>query len=279
MTKTKPTNQDCCFCGPQVGTHIRKLKFPYALWKCSKCELVQIYPKPTKQELSEIYSKEYFNSQDSGYSDYFFQEASLIKTYSELLFTHKIDVKGKSVLDVGSGPGFFLSLMKEKGASSFYAIEPAPEAQKFLQNNGVALIGNNIEDYEIKKEFDLIACMQTLEHIYHPQVLLNKLYNSLKKDGKLIIAVPNYNSWLRMCLGIKWPSYKVPEHLTYFNKKTFTFALKQSGITNFEIKTMDYYFPLRIIRDNGIRLIPTQWNSKLVKIRSTSLVAIIKKEI
>jgi 2-polyprenyl-3-methyl-5-hydroxy-6-metoxy-1,4-benzoquinol methylase len=279
MIKRKPTNQDCCFCGLQVGVHIRKLQFPYALWKCSKCKLVQIYPKPSTQELSEIYSKEYFNSQKSGYSDYFFQEASLIKTYNKLLFKHRINVKDKSVLDVGSGPGFFLSLMKEKGASSLFAIEPAPEAQKFLQNKGVVLISNNIEDYEIKIKFDLITCMQTLEHIYHPQILLNKLYNSLKKDGKLIIAVPNYNSWLRICLGAKWPSYKVPEHLTYFNKNTLASALKQSGITNFVIKTMVYYFPLRIIRDNGIRLIPIQWNSKIVRMRSTSLVVIIKKEI
>ena len=270
--------QYCCFCGLLHGQTKKKMQQPFVLWKCSNCKTVQLYPKPTDQELSEIYSQDYFCSQKVGYSNYASQEAALKKTYSHLLEIHKINVKGKIILDVGSGPGFFLSLAKEKGASDLYAIEPSLEAQKALRAMGVTLLGDKIENTEIEKHFDIIACIQTLEHLMEPKILLSKLYSALEETGLLIIAVPNYNSWLRIFLGRKWPSYKIPEHLTYFNKKTLTYALNQSGVRNFTITNMAHYFPLAIIQDNGIKIIPKKLASKLFKLKSTSLVAIVKKE-
>lgn len=61
----------------------------------------------------------------------------------------------------------------------------------------------------IIKEADMAFCLETLEHCYHPDVVLDNIYNNLKMDGKLYISVPFVASphgrdyWRFTGLGIK----------------------------------------------------------------------------
>jgi 2-polyprenyl-3-methyl-5-hydroxy-6-metoxy-1,4-benzoquinol methylase len=276
--KTKKSNlQVCCLCGPSAGTRRKNLEEPYFLWKCNLCNLVQLFPKPTEKQLAEIYSIDYFRSPDSGYRDYNSQEVSLRNTYKAMLKKYEMDLVDKSVLDVGSGPGYFLKLAKESGARSLFAIEPAIQVHSQLRTMNIEILGENIGNVKVAAPLDLISCFQTLEHIPDPVDFLKKMFDFLDHDGLLVISVPNYNSWLRMFLGKKWPSYKVPEHLTYFNKDTLGLTLKKAGLSHFTIAKMEHYFPFSILQENGIAILPNRLASKLFRLRSTSLIALVTK--
>jgi len=41
------------------------------------------------------------------------------------------------------------------------------------------------------KRYDAVICSEVLEHLNHPEKLLNTLYQSLNNDGILIVTVPN----------------------------------------------------------------------------------------
>jgi len=54
--------------------------------------------------------------------------------------------------------------------------------------------------------FDILVCLETLEHTFYPEKVLEELKRVTKKDGFFILSMPNeYNLWLRLnyLFGIK----------------------------------------------------------------------------
>ena len=68
-----------------------------------------------------------------------------------------------------------------------------PEAEyigvDMQQGNGVDIVANCIDYcYYNKKEFDLILCLDMLEHATYPTTVINCAKNSLKPDGVLLVT-------------------------------------------------------------------------------------------
>jgi 2-polyprenyl-3-methyl-5-hydroxy-6-metoxy-1,4-benzoquinol methylase len=90
--------------------------------------------------------------------------------------------------------------------------------------------------------FDLIACMEVLEHLDQritPQVL-NEFHRLLKPQGKLLITTPNYHSlwvlieFLADTLRLA-PGMVGGEHISKYHQRTLADALSAAG---FVIKTL-----------------------------------------
>lgn len=99
-------------------------------------------------------------------------------------FAHNI--KNKKILELGSGP-------KVKG-SYYYSTKHLFDASNtFVRSDIVKKFGHPIVDattMQHRNEFDVILCLNVLEHIYDYQKAVDNLYRALKKGGTLIIAVP-----------------------------------------------------------------------------------------
>ncbi len=53
----------------------------------------------------------------------------------------------------------------------------------------------DIQYYEyIPSSFDVIICWDVLEHLLHPELALRKFVSAIKKDGLIILSLPNVNS-------------------------------------------------------------------------------------
>ena len=59
-----------------------------------------------------------------------------------------------------------------------------------------------------------------LEHVSNINDTLLQFSRILKKDGSLIIAVPNCNAWDATYYKEFWAAWDVPIHLWHFSKKT-----------------------------------------------------------
>lgn len=98
------------------------------------------------------------------------------------------------VLDLGCAQGYMANLLKpkhcyvagiEKDASA------AEIAKRYcrevlvmdIEHGGVLPFPNNF--------FDLILCLDVLEHLARPDLVLGKLVNYLSAEGKLIVSLPN----------------------------------------------------------------------------------------
>lgn len=96
--------------------------------------------------------------------------------------------KNKKILELGSGP-----LVKGK---YFYSTKHLFESSnKFMQSDIIKDFGHPIIDItkvSYKNEFDIILCLNVLEHVYEYQKAIENMYRALKVGGKLIVVVPAF---------------------------------------------------------------------------------------
>jgi len=107
---------------------------------------------------------------------------------------HVGSLNGKRVADVGCGKGGLLAECHNKFPDAqLFGIEQSLVAIDYIKNNR-ANINHILFDARKplpKDEYDLCFCIETLEHIEHPSIVVKNLLSSLRANGSLIITVPN----------------------------------------------------------------------------------------
>ncbi|GAA0559469.1 class I SAM-dependent methyltransferase [Chitinophaga japonensis] len=125
------------------------------------------------------------------------------------------------VLEVGTGDGFFLETMKNKGIDA-RGLELNPRAIEAGRARGLQMDEELIEEHAARHEgaYDVVCTFQVLEHIYDVRGYLDACLLALRKGGKLIIGVPNNNPYLYK--HDKWHLLNLPpHHAGLWSKKAF----------------------------------------------------------
>ena len=103
----------------------------------------------------------------------------------------------EKVLEIGSGKGAFLRKAKQKGVNIFGAELNKSQAQKLNQEGFVVYDENLSALAENRKEtFDVVCSFQVLEHVPNPKEFIEDSLKLLKVGGRLIVSVPNHDSFL-----------------------------------------------------------------------------------
>lgn len=98
------------------------------------------------------------------------------------------------VLDAGCGTGIMLSEMQEIFPNSF-GVDKSVLALKFSKKRGLKnLHRGNLEKTLLfkKNSFDVITCLDVIEHLDKDRVAVEELLRVLKPGGRLLITVPAY---------------------------------------------------------------------------------------
>jgi len=197
----------------------------FSILRCNKCNLAFTSPVLIKKDLKEYYH---------GYRDY--ANRRFWSPIEKLIyFWHKKRVKhikklvdrGK-ILDVGCGRALELEMLKKDGWST-YATEFSKELRKNLLKKGVQPFFCEI--WQLRKKnnfFDVITLWHSLEHISDPEKVIKTSNRLLRKNGYLIIEVPNLGSFERKLFGQFWFHLDVPRHLYHFPKESLFKKLKEN---------------------------------------------------
>jgi len=202
-------------------------------FKCSSCK-IYINNKITKKIYTS--SKKNINSYLNKNILYFAKSLFLYLYFLKLkkFFPNKENI----ILDFGSGSGEFsniISKSKNRIFSSDYTFN------KSLYNKKVTFIKiENLFKKKNKNKFNVIFLRHVLEHIYDFNKLIPKLKLLLKKNGKIIIEIPNYHSFWREILKGKWPGFFYPYHHYVFSKQ---FLTKQFKIHKLKIVKVNFVEP------------------------------------
>jgi 2-polyprenyl-3-methyl-5-hydroxy-6-metoxy-1,4-benzoquinol methylase len=149
--------------------------------------------------------------------------------------------QGKNLLDIGCGTGYFPHFMQQNGYNAI-GMEIEPEACKFAADNFNLKVFTPDELLNEKHtgQFDVITLWHVLEHLHNPDRYLSWIFDSLKNDGSLFIALPNFSSYDSKKYKQFWAAYDVPRHLWHFNPSAFEKLIPRYGFKLEKIKKLPF---------------------------------------
>ena len=112
-------------------------------------------------------------------------------------------LEGKSALDVGCGAGLLAEPLARLGAR-VTGVDAAPElvavAREHAAAQGLDVIYNTGELEELEGQFDLITCMEVIEHVADPAAFVKALAKRLAPGGLLVMSTPNATGWSKLLM-------------------------------------------------------------------------------
>ena len=99
-----------------------------------------------------------------------------------------------SILDVGCGTGWFLSLLQRQGWTQLNGLDISLDMLAIAREMVTVATFYEVPIQEIGdavQEYDAIICLGTLHHMPDIEIVAEKLFSLLKPGGKLIVHEPN----------------------------------------------------------------------------------------
>ena len=111
----------------------------------------------------------------------------------DLLQSHGVDYQQKRIADVGCGTGGLLKALRTRFQPlSLTGFEYSEKALDIARSKVPGVEFRYFDVYEgTAGEFDVIFCIEVLEHLLHPDTALRNVVNLLADSGVALVTVPN----------------------------------------------------------------------------------------
>jgi SAM-dependent methyltransferase len=218
---------NCPICEKSRGDPLH-LEGSFQMVRCSSCQFIFLNPRPTIGSLHDFYQK------------YLPEESASIESWEKMMrpvfhraanLLEKDRGKGR-LLDVGTGFGFFLAEMKNRGWEAV-GVEISQKALDYARN----ALGLTVHPGPLEKvgfpdnHFDAVTAFYVIEHLSHPMAFLRECHRILKPGGLLLLRYPHTTpiKSLLHFFGVKNRLYDLPAHLSDFSPKMIQQCLERIG--------------------------------------------------
>jgi SAM-dependent methyltransferase len=145
-----------------------------------------------------------------------------------------LDIDGsRNGVEIGCGFGSFVERVNKEKGIPFDGCEQNPSAIQVARSNGVNLLLEDSDNLakRLPRGYDVVCCFQVLEHVSRPRDLLNSFCDLLRPGGKLLLGLPNADSFLKHQFNLlDLP----PHHMTRWTSEV--------------LSRLQAWFPLKLIR-------------------------------
>lgn len=145
--------------------------------------------------------------------------------------------KDSVILDMGSGPGYFLDEMKERGYTNCVGVTLSPGDINTCQEKG-----HTIKKYDLSfipqkdgyydESVDFIFCRHSLEHSPYPIFTLMEYNRLLKQGSKMYIEVPAPDCERKFEFN--------PNHYSIFGSQQLIALLQRTGFSIDTFKKIEF---------------------------------------
>ncbi len=242
---------DCIICDSDskqndpVLEKILGLKNPYRVKLCESCGMRWLSPRPTASVYSEIYSNQDYLSSVESYAELAKIRAPYFRARINRIKKCFSQNNRLNVLELGSATGEFINEALKSGCNAT-GIELSEESRSIAKKlYNIELINQDISELPNSK-FDVIHMNHVFEHLLNPKEVLDECKRTLKKNGLLVIEIPNqvYNDLdkLKKLLGVeklpKFDAYSL-HHTYFFTPETIVQLFKKQGFEVIHMTTFN----------------------------------------
>jgi SAM-dependent methyltransferase len=227
-----------------------RLHGPYSVARCTACGLHYLYPRLIESAMQEVYRQSsYYEGGACGYADtsYIAQEPALRATFKRLLHNlAKRGMTGGQLLEIGCGYGYLL----DEARLFFHrrvGTEFSPEGAELARATAAEVFVGDIEQVPHTAKFDCVVATQVIEHVYEPLLFVKRLANHTMPGGHIVLATPDIGGVLSKFMGGRWPSFKAPEHVVYFDFPTLSSLMRRAGLNAVRRLPYPHAFPFGLL--------------------------------
>jgi SAM-dependent methyltransferase len=198
----------------------------FPMSRCATCATVFVDPVPSADVLNAAYPEDFYGRRRSD-----------TERIEEWFLSRRLrlcgPIAGRSVLDVGSGDGKFLRRAVAAGAVRATGVEPSENGRRLAARASIPSVAD-IGDLETDDRYDLVTLWQVFEHVPDPRRLGLALVDRLEPGGRLLLSLPNVESFEAERFGGDWFHLDVPRHLVFPPSRTLRTVFEELGVRHVE---------------------------------------------
>jgi len=146
-------------------------------------------------------------------------------------------LKPGKILDVGCGPGFFLSAISNNWKK--YGTEISEVAASYAKKYGIVFVGE-LPVAKYKTDFfDVVLMHHVIEHLEDPITYVSEVKRILKPGGYFIVGTPDFDSGCARRFGENYRMLHDKGHISLFTSFSLVKLLEDM---NFTILKLEYPF-------------------------------------
>ncbi len=236
----------CPLCGSSERTPLYR-EGRFQMVRCCSCQFIYLNPRPTAEALHDFYQK-YLPEDECSIESWQKMMGPVFKRAAHLL--QKFKTKGR-LIDVGTGFGFFLSLMKRKGWE-VSGVEISRKGMDYARDKlALDVSPGPLEKAGLPEgHFDAVTAFYVIEHLPDPVTFLKACHRILKPGGLLLLRYPHTTPIKNLLhlWGVENRLYDLPAHLCDFSPATIRRLLERVGFESCEHLIGGYTLPERMGR-------------------------------
>jgi SAM-dependent methyltransferase len=168
----------------------------------------------------------------------------------------RYELRGKRVLEIGSGKGEFLLLLHELGVGEAIGIDPGFAPERVEERPGLRFIRDLYSERYADLQADAVVCRHTLEHIQPVADFMRLVRSTLHGGEPVLFELPDVLRVLRE--GAFWDLYY--EHVSYFSPGSLARLFRATGFEPvvLELDYDDQYILIESQAGAGGELLPLE---------------------
>jgi len=217
----------CPLCG-SAGSHVYMDFADIPVQRCSHCQFMYSAKLMAPDELSRYYSNDFGSERH--------RRGQIVNATTNAWVVRKLLSEGalstpQSILDVGTGYGFFLREIGKLSVQRVVGVELSKQEASYGRDH----LGLDIRNSPLSQagfsagNFDLVTAFEVIEHVRDPLQFLHEMLKLVRPGGWLLVMTDNFESDVTRSLGAAFPKWIPHSHISHFSPATLERAVAESG--------------------------------------------------